>query len=300
VATGSKTPSKTRVRRPLSLTILNILLVLCLGFVGFYTIQKVRNTEHKPETEPHITAEPVTALTDSEIESPPFTNYQAIWKRNLFKTSQKNVLTSEKKIAAENLALAGKDLGLKLIGTVLADDPQISLAVIENLKTKLQDGYREGDKSGEVLIKKVLRNAVVITTEQGDMLLSVEERKPFESVTASKGSKFPVSRTTSTRLRRKEVKASQTDIEQLLKEKLISPYVFKDKTYGFRIDKVPAPSVLRKMGLESQDIILGVNGRATTNPSQAADYFRALDKSGEASITVLRQRRNRIIHYNIE
>lgn len=297
LATGSKT---TKVRRSLSLTTINILLILCLGFIGFYTVQKMRNTKHESETLTAIPAAPVMAVTDSEITSPPISDYQTIWKRNLFNTSKENDPASKKKIAPEKLDLAGKDLGLELVGTVLADDPKISLAVIDNLKTKIQDGYREGDRAGDVLIKKVLRKEVIITTEQGDMLLSLERKRSFEDVKTSRVSKLSVSRTVSIRLSREEVQELPADIEQLLQQGLISPYMFKDKTYGFRIDKIPPLSVLSEMGLKSEDIILGVNGKAAIDPKQAADYFRTFDKTGEASIAIMRRRRSRIIHYNIE
>lgn len=297
LATGSKT---TKVGRSLSLTTINILLILCLGFIGFYTVQKMRNTKHESETLTAIPAAPVMAVTDSEITSPPISDYQTIWKRNLFNTSKENDPASKKKIAPEKLDLAGKDLGLELVGTVLADDPKISLAVIDNLKTKVQDGYREGERAGDVLIKKILRKEVIITTEQGDMLLPIKREESFEDVKSAPVSKFSVTRTISTRLSREEVQESLADMEQLQRQKLISPYVLKDKTYGFRIDQIPPQSVLLDMGLKSQDIILGVNGKATTDPKQAADYFRAFDKTGEASIAIMRRRRSRIIHYNVE
>ena len=183
---------------------------------------------------------------------------------------------------------------------MLADDPKMSLAVIDNLNTRVQDGYREGDRTGDVLIKKVLRKKVIITTEQGDMLLSVDHQESVEGVKSSPVSKRPVFGTGSIRLNREEVQESLADIEQLLQQRLISPYVFKDKTYGFRISRITPQSVLHKMGLKSQDIILGVNGKATIDPKQAAGYFRTLDKTGEATITIMRRRRSRIINYNIK
>jgi len=55
-----------------------------------------------------------------------------------------------------------QDLGLKLVGTAVSDDPRLSYAVIETQSNSQQKPYREGDQVGEILIKKILLGKVVI------------------------------------------------------------------------------------------------------------------------------------------
>ena len=49
-----------------------------------------------------------------------------------------------------------------------------SLAIIQNLKTAEQKIYHEEDKVGEAYVKKILRNKVIISIDNGDQLLTVE------------------------------------------------------------------------------------------------------------------------------
>jgi transposase len=56
---------------------------------------------------------------------------------------------SVKEIPIEKIALAQKDIGLKLMGTVLADDSSLSRAIVQNQKTRQQEVYREGDQAAD-------------------------------------------------------------------------------------------------------------------------------------------------------
>ena len=62
----------------------------------------------------------------------------------------------------KRLPLASKSLGLRLVGTVVAGDPEMSLAIIEQEGTGKQRIYYEGERAGMSLIKKILRNEVII------------------------------------------------------------------------------------------------------------------------------------------
>jgi type II secretory pathway component PulC len=59
--------------------------------------------------------------------------------------------------------VAAKNLGLKLVDTIVADDPEMSRAIIDNRKIRKQEAYREGDRVGVVTIKKVRRNKVILS-----------------------------------------------------------------------------------------------------------------------------------------
>ncbi|NIP70491.1 MAG: hypothetical protein GTO04_15300, partial [Planctomycetales bacterium] len=78
----------------------------------------------------------------------------------------------KKEIDTEKILPAAEDLGLKLLGTVMADEQRLRRAFIENSRTRKQEAYREGDTAGAVRIKKILRNKVVVATPKGDRVLS--------------------------------------------------------------------------------------------------------------------------------
>jgi general secretion pathway protein C len=246
----------------------------------------------------------------------PLDGYRQIWKRNLFNTGKVKEPDSEKKISLDKLAPAKKDLGLELVGTVVADDPKLSRAIIDNRGIKKQEAYREGDTAGKVRIKKILRNNVVITTAKGDELLTVEIKESAKrstplsltrrvgsqssSAQQAPGTRRPRSRTRSISLNREEVEASLADIDGLKEQVRLSPYMQGDEPAGFRLGNIPRDSVLRKMGLRSRDVIIGMDEESITSPDGASDFFQKLAEGGEVTIKLKRRRRTRQIRLNIE
>jgi hypothetical protein len=67
---------------------------------------------------------------------------------NLAETSIGVSFPNRKDVPAKRVPLATRDLGLKLVGTVVADNPKMSVAVIANQETQGQRIYREGARLG--------------------------------------------------------------------------------------------------------------------------------------------------------
>ena len=136
---------------------------------------------------------------------------------------------------------------------------------------------------------------MIIHTEEGDKLLTVEIEEstkgsktsrygwqlPSSAAASSRisGSTFPRARSASINLNREEVEGSLEDTDKLLEELSVSPYMQADQPAGFRIDRVPPQSVLRKMGMYSRDVIVGVNDEDITSPEQAPEFFQTLAES---------------------
>jgi type II secretion system protein C len=245
----------------------------------------------------------------------PLDGYRQIWQRNLFNTGKARGSDSEEKISLAKIAVAKKDLGLELVGTVVSDDPRLSRAIIDNRRIRKQEAYREGDTAGKVRIKKILRNNVVITTVEGDELLTVEIKEsgksaPFtqtqnigsqpSSAQQATGTRRQTARTSSIRLKRDEVADSLADIDGLIEQMKIAPYKSGDQAAGFRLGSITRDSVLRKMGLRSRDVIVGIDDETITSPDQASDFFKKLADGGEVTIKLKRRRRTRQITLNIE
>ena len=295
---------------------LYLLLFVLIGYLGFHAVQSIQYAQL--ETGTVTAAESMTVGIAANTDAPerPIDGYRQIWERNLFNISKPKGTVSQKKVSLNNIALAKKDLGLELVGTVVADDLKLSRAIIDNRRIQKQEAYREGDTAGKVKIKKILRNNVVITTAKGDELLTVEIKESAKRTTAStptrnidsssssvqqaSGSPRPSARTSSIKLARKEVEASLADIDGLEEQVGLTPYMQGDQPSGFRIGNIPADSVLRKMGLRSRDVIVGVDEESITSPDQASDFFQKLTKGGEVTIKLKRRSRTRQIQLNIE
>jgi general secretion pathway protein C len=295
-----------------------LLLFVLIGYFGFHAFQAIQYA--RMETRTVATADSGTLGISTRAESAaserPLDGYRQIWERNLFNIADARDSGSSEKILLDKIALAKRDLGLELVGTVVADNPQWSRAIIDNHKTREQEAYREGDRAGEVRIKKILRNNVVITTADGDELLTVEIKETAkgstsgvaaqnlgsQSASAAEGSgsgRVPT-RILSLNLKRDEVAAAVADIDGFIKQLTITPYNSGDQVSGFMIGSITPQNILRKMGLRSRDVITAINDEAITGPEQAADFFERLSRGGEVTINFQRRRRNREIRLNIE
>jgi general secretion pathway protein C len=294
---------------------LYLLLFILIGYLGFQAVQTIQYA--RLDSEGLNIDDTVTVGADANMDAPggSLDGYRQIWQRNLFNISKPKDPATDEKIALDKLALAKKDLGLELVGTVVADNPMLSRAIIDNRSIRKQEAYREGDTAGKVRIKKILRNNVVITTANGDELLTVEiketgrssasalaQRVGSESSSAqpATGTRRRSARTSSISLKRDEVESSLADVDKLMEQMKISPYKTGDQPSGFRLGNVARDSVLRKMGLRSRDVIVGIDDEAITGPDQATDFFQKLAGGGEVTIKLKRRRRTRQIKLNIE
>jgi general secretion pathway protein C len=311
-------PKPTKKRSHWIFYPLYLLLFALIGYLGLHAFQAIQYA--RLETETVTTTEPATfGITANILNSAferPLDGYRKIWERNLFNIARTADSESLEKISLDRIVLAKKDLGLELVGTVVADNPQWSRAIIGNRKTREQEAYRVGDKAGEVRIKKILRNNVVITTAEGDELLTVEIKessKGFASYTGAQqvgsqpasapevsGVRPAAARSLSLNLKRDEVAAAFADMDGFMKELRIVPYKSGDQPSGFMIGSITPQNVLRKMGLRSRDVITAINDEAVTGPEQAADFFERLSRGGEVTINFQRRRRDRQIRLNIQ
>jgi len=306
----------------------NLLLLALVGYLGFHAVLNFQRTRLQPEAAAAIKPASVRLAAKPEIAVQPLKGYHKIWERNLFNLKKENAPAPEKEIPVEEIALAEKDLGLKLMGTVLADDSSLSRAIVHNQKTRQQEAYREGDQAGKVKIKKILRSKVIITSDKGDQLLTVDaedfgkrgsasskqRRVPMsltfpqpavaEMTSGSFGSKPRAARKRSISLNRDEVEATLADTDRLLQELTISPFMQGDQPAGFIIKNIPRGSVLTKMGLRNGYVVTQLNDQAITSPDQAAEFFSTLAEGGQVTINVRRskgvRRRSRQINLNIE
>jgi general secretion pathway protein C len=295
---------------------LYLLLLLLIGYLGFQAVQAIQIARLGADALAASGPEAVRPDVQPRASIRPLSDYQVIWQRNLFNVIPAKDSEKKEEISLDKIALAKKDLGLELVGTVVADNPNLSRAIIDNRKTREQEAYREGEAAGKVKIKKILRNNVIITTADGDELLTVEIKESGKRVNPSAdaqaspaiskssagepGGRPPVNNPWSFRLARQEVEASLADAQPLLQEVNLDPYLKDDEPAGFKITNIASESVLKKIGLENDDVISALNEEAVTGPEQAADFFQKIAEGGEFKITIERNRRLRFISLNIQ
>jgi type II secretion system protein C len=302
--------------RPWFITVINSVLICLIVLLGFHTWHNVSQARLAPDTAALIPHAKESVAPNPEALPAPVSDFRLISKRNLFNAAKSIEPTSPKAIPVEKLVPAQKELGLKLVGTVVAYDSRLSRAFIDNRRTSKQEVYGEGDKVGDARIKKVLRNRVIIATKEGDRLLTVRiaasgnsnqtySAGPEVSRASMPRSQSPGRPLNSARVRhislnRQEVENSLANVDQVLQELTLTPYMRFQKPAGFRISNLSADSIFKKMGLSSWDVIVGINDQTITSPDQAADFLQTLAEADEVTIKARRRLRTRRIILSIQ
>jgi type II secretion system protein C len=213
----------------------------------------------------------------------------------------------------KKLPLASKSLGLRLVGTVVAQNAERNLAIIEHESSRKQKIYHEGDSAGPVRIKRIERNEVIIDAGKGDQRLTMLHGQASGSLsgpqpavigqfTPQKSVKSQPSsaRYQTFRLDREEVASALKDVDQVMQQVRLSPYKVYNRASGLKITNIRAGSIFAKMGLRSRDVIKAVNYKKITGTEQTAELFQTLVQGGDVIIRVKGTRRGRLIHLKIE
>jgi len=189
-------------------------------------------------------------------------------------------------------AEADQDLGFKLVGTAVTDDPSKNFAIIEIQFTGNQGAYREGDRLGEVVIKRILSGKVVINTKTGDQMLSMSYGGRSEGDVQSPAEMV--------RLDRKEVDSTLPEYMQLMREIRVRPHLEEGQPGGFLIYNIEPGSIFARMGLQNGDVIMAVNGKPVTNTLQAVEFYNALKKGGTVNLEIKRGETKQELHFVIQ
>ena len=218
------------------------------------------------------------------------------------------------------------DLGLKLIGTLVVDSPEKSVAVIEYSTSPVRETVKESDRAGNVCIKKILRDRIIVDDGQGELQIALMPSLPADNrqpagqntstvaLAAAGGTQnaytpdgyYPIyikpsaGRSRFRHLDRQLVANSLADLDRIHRQVSIKPVETYGQSAGFRVASIQADSIFAEIGLQSTDVIVGVNGATITTPDQADLLFQSIKAGGEVTIQVKGKRRNRIIHLDIE
>ncbi len=214
----------------------------------------------------------------------------AVSERNSDGSSTGGGSPARQGVSVKRLPMAAQGLGLELVGTVVADDPAMSFAVILNRATGKQWVYREGDRVGEALIKTILRRGVVIDAGTGDEMLSMDAGGNARTLPSTP--EMP-------RLDREEVEPHLADVDQLKGQLLLYPIKEEGEPAGVLIRKIRRGSILWRMGLRNRDVIRGVNGKPISGPNEADAFFRALKAGGEITVEITRAKRPQELRFEI-
>jgi general secretion pathway protein C len=272
---------------------------------------------------PPLAQERFAPLAAAEVPAnTPLQAYRVIVERNLFGTARKPAL-DEVNEAAElaKIKLVGSELGLKLIGTTVAADRRLNQAVIESARPRTQEIYRERERAGNVLIKRILRNNVIVATERGEQRLTVDYENVKAPAPAPSAAPPPLPASAQPgaahgprraamdeppavespeihfSMPRESLAKSLANPAALLNEMGIAPGKDQSAADGLRLGVVNPRNPLARLGLRTGDVIREFDGESVSGPAEAESLLKTLSEGGEFNVLV--ERRGRPLRLNL-
>lgn len=294
-----------------SLSITNILLITAIVFFGvrlFYDVVEARldaaTLAASFKADANRGADNQNQSSGARNRDVQFSAYTAITERDLFKTEKQAV--EEKPIEPTELEKLQKtQMNLKLWGTITGTGEK-SYAVIEDAARREQQLYQEGDSIQQARIKMILRKKVVLTVNGKDEILEMEELvDPSHRVSASAeddtpgpdaygGSEDTVS------IEREEITDALQNINSLMRQIRIRPYFEDGKPSGILLSGIRSNSIFEEMGLQSGDVVRGVNGKEIQSVDDALKFYENLKSSSEVELQIQRNGEQQTIYYRID
>jgi len=252
-----------------------------------------------------------SAVAEATEQQPkPYTAYQAIARRDLFKTP-KNEIPSPAGIDIE--ALKPTELKLKLWGTITGEDG-LTRAVIEDQTKKEQAFFRAGEDVASARIKLILREKVILSVKGEDQILEIERPtglggpafSPRVGTSVSRPAPPPTSTTHQTppprsiRMKLDRLGPISDSPEDWVKDATAAPFVSDEGESGLMINRITPSSPLRRLGIRNGDVVVSINDQPV---SELGDIFEALTEvsEGEAlSLNFKRRGRERQIDFLFE
>lgn len=286
------------IKRNLYNVLFNLLALTVLVYVGvdiFYRVVRFRLMEFAAVERTYYTSPDA-----SRYQGKPLKAFKVIVDRNLFGASLEPADSGATREMDESQveALEPTSLKVTLLGTVTGSDEN-SWAVIQENGKRTQGLYRVGDTVQNGVVRKILRGKVVLRVDEKDEVLSMEtaesskaRRKGYTARTVQDGDTITVARS--------DVQNSLKNINKLLTQARIRPYLRDGKPEGFVLSYVKAGSFFTKLGLRRGDIIKRINGSPINTPEDAFSFYQTLESGGPIAIEISRGGRSKILNYRFE
>ena len=236
-----------------------------------------------------------------------YSEYQAIARRDLFRT--KTVETDPSDVVTPDLdELEKTKLELKLWGTITGDAGGQAYAVIEDQSRRRQPQhlYREGDTIGGANIRLILREKVVLTVDGEDEVLEMEQildqsgRIPADRSSAPLRAGLQERPDDQFSIDRDIIDDALSDVGNLMRQVRIRPYFRDGNPEGVLLSGIRRGSIFEQMGLESGDVIKGVNGEPIRSVDDAMALYQGLRSESSVQVQIERDGSPRTISYRID
>lgn len=272
-------------------TIFNLLALSVIIYTGVDIFYRIVCTQLRKADTGEIVMEQPPDLERRKRAS--LSDFKAITDRNIFGSIEKNT----EEVKAEELeALEPTSIKVALLGTVTGNERN-AFAVIEETDKREQGLYKVGDSIKNAIVKRILREKVVLSVGGRDEILTMEEidssrggeRLPFTK-SAGTGPTITVSRA--------DLQRYLGDINKLLTQARVRPHFKDGEPDGILISRIKPGSVFAKLGLRNGDIAQGIDGKPIKGPDDIFAFYDQLKSGSQVSLQITRRGKEKTLNYN--
>ncbi len=242
--------------------------------------------------------------------STPPVNYKIIMERNIFGSS--GLSPARENLQRENTDAPAHVIRaqLRLLATIAGDD-EVACAVIENLKSKVQDIYKAGDIIDGVLIESIDRNKIILLygnkREVLNLHITCEVLGPVEKneepviAQKQKTAEFVnVISPTEREISKKACVRQVRGMEVFLEKTEVAPYIVNGEEKGLCITGLDDLSMAGYFGFENGDVIQTINGQMLTDKQKAFQVLKKARSQSSLNFQLLRNQHEMDLSFEIK
>ncbi len=271
--------------------IIALFVIIYAGVDIFYKIIKSNISQFRTEEGP------IQQFTEDQRHwSLPLTYFKVISDRNLFGTTN----VDKENVTREEIdSLKPTSLNIALLGTFTGNN-QNAFAVIEETDIKKEALYGVGDEVKDAVIRKILREKVVLSVDGRDEVLTMAETHTSQN--EKRPSSFtPIPSGSSITVELSELRNSLKNINRLVSEARIRPHFRENgETDGLSVTRIKKGSVFAKLGLRDGDIVQGIDDRPIRSPDDILGLYNKLKAGTSVSLQLERGGNPEKIEYNFK
>jgi general secretion pathway protein C len=203
-----------------------------------------------------------------------------------------------------SVAPVATTLPLRLLGTMIAQRPEWSLAAIEDLQTRDWRSYAEGDSVGRARVLKIDRARVMLLVdgrreylEPSPLPQKMRSSPVFAATSVNASPPGPGPGGVGIRaldentyeVARTEVDRALSNLNELAMQARTVPAFRDGKAVGFKLFSIRPGSLYTRIGIQNGDVLQRINGFALDSPEKALEAYTRLKNASRIDIELDRR-----------
>lgn len=193
---------------------------------------------------------------------------------------------------------------MKLIGTSVGSKREDCVAVIVDSKNMYQYLLHEGDTIGGTSIKNILQDRIILQTASGDKALGLKRYLALgvdaraESREQSTERIIKHGRHRNYLIEKDRVLTALSNPSKVMDTIMVHQDSLLNQKPGLRVESIEPGSIFKSMGLQSGDLIIGVNDQPVAESKDIESLLQSIHNEGAVELTI--RRRLRTYHFDLE